>query len=225
MTKKEYRPLQFREAQVSLFFEGPLHATTPATPAGIKFMLARTPPTGELEARVAAGERIMGIPELEDRVLAEVNASEGEEEQRAVFRRDEKARPFLHHNFVKGHLRDAAQAIGRAVTFWGFQRFVSETLFVRPERIYLPDGTEVKEEVWPTHFDIYRMGRVSAFCRAEFVAGVRVAFTVRVTDDSRWTQRVLEDLFLYGSQKGMGGGRGRGLGMYTYELGPLTHSA
>lgn len=212
--------LQYWKVAVEIHTPGQLHATSPQNPQGIEYMLKRQPSQGVLEARVAAGEPITPMEELTEQVETEVGAEVGA--PAAVFRRDEEDRPFIHPNFVKGHLREASSALSRVVNFWGFQDFINKTLFVRPERIYFTNNPEVQKERWPTHFDIYRMGRVSSFREAEYVADSRVAFSLFLVNDPRWTAALLNQLFQYGSLRGWGGGRGRSLGQYEFTLSEWT---
>ena len=222
--------LYFHKVDVEMRVTGPLHATSPQNPEGVAYMLGKQPKAAMLAARRAAGEPIAEMDVLAAQVLAETGAEEGKEAM-AVFRRnpqDPDKRPFVHENFIIGHLRDAGEAIAREKQIWGLQAFVSRTLYVRPKAIYLgkPDGgsgyfigSEVLIEVWPTHFDIYRMGRVSSFRRAEYVESPILHFSVLMTPDPKWTPDLLEDLFFQGSMRGLGGGRGRRMGNYTFTLG------
>ena len=183
-------------------------------------MVDRMPSEAVLAAREAAGEPITPVDKLTEEVLEQVGATGPEAEelpQRAVFRRDEKG-AFLHDNFIKGHIRDCGDALSRALSFWGLQTFINKTLFVRPERTYL-EG-EVKVDRWPTHFDIYRKGRVSSFREAEFVESPTLRFNIFLLSDPRWKPSLLQALFDYGAGHGMGGGRGRGMGRYTHTLTP-----
>ena len=234
------RRLYFHKAEVEIRVVGPLHATSPQNPEGVAYMLKHRPTPATVAARQAAGAPIIPMNDLATQVLAETGAEEGKEAM-AVFRRhpkDPDKRPFVHENFIIGHLRDAGEAIAREKGIWGLHSFISRTLFVRPKAIYLgkpddqgqegPDGqpwpahyvgSEVLVEEWPTHFDIYRMGRVSSFRRAEFVESPILCFSVLMTPDPKWTPDLLEDLFFQGSMRGLGGGRGRRMGNYTFTLG------
>ena len=221
MPKKEAGQLMFWQVTVTIDVLGPLHATSPQNPEGVGYMLAHQPTEAELEARRAAGEAIIPLSELEEEVSQAV-AAEAAAPQRSVFRRLEDGRPYIHHNFFKGHLRDSAEGITRAVNFWGLHQFVTRTLFVRPDKTFLPEGCPIEVEKWPTHFDLYRKGRVSSFREAEWVDSPRLSFRVALVNDPRWTRKLLEELFQFGSLHGLGGGRGRGMGQYRYELGEMV---
>ena len=236
MPRKKVDPggrLYFHKAEVEMRVTGPLHATSPQNPEGVAYMLKHQPTPATLDARQAAGAPIIPMNELATQVLTETGAEEGKEAM-AVFRRnpqDPGKRPFIHENFIIGHLRDAGEAIAREKGIWGLHSFISRTLFIRPKAIYLGKpgyaGTsqpvyadsEVLVEEWPTHFDIYRMGRVSSFRRAEFVESPILRFSILMTPDPKWTPDLLEDLFFQGSMRGLGGGRGRRMGNYTFTLG------
>ena len=215
------KELFFHRVPVEIKVNGPLHATSPQNPGGVGHMLARQPAPTILRARQDAGEPVILLPDLAEQVMEEVDVEE--RSQCAVFRRDPEGRPFLHPNYIKGHLRDAGDALSKLLGFWGLQTFINKTLFVSPERIYL-DG-EVKVERWPTHFDIYRRGRVSSFREAEYVDDPTVHFTVFLLGDPRWEHKLLQHLFEYGSVRGMGGGRGRYMGQYAFTLGEWTKAS
>jgi len=219
MPKKEVTyEVKFWRVAVEMVIKGPLHATSPQNPQGVGYMMGRMPSEAVLEARKAAGETITPVDKLTEEVLEQVGATGPEAEelpQMAVFRRDEKG-VFLHDNFILGHIRGCGDALSRSLNFWGLQTFINKTLSVRPERIYL-DG-EVKVERWPTHFDIYRKGRVSSFREAEFVESPTLHFNIFLLQDPRWKASLLKALFDYGAGHGIGGGRARGMGRYSYTL-------
>ena len=219
MPKREVTyEVKFWRVAVEMVIKGPLHATSPQNPQGVGYMMDRMPSEAVLEARKAAGETITPVDKLTEEVLEQVGATGPEAEelpQMAVFRRDEKG-VFLHDNFILGHIRGCGDALSRSLNFWGLQTFINKTLSVRPERIYL-EG-EVKVERWPTHFDIYRKGRVSSFREAEFVESPTLHFNIFLLQDPRWKASLLKALFDYGAGHGIGGGRARGMGRYSYTL-------
>jgi len=223
---KEIKELKFTRYPVTLTMRGPLHATTASNPESIAYQLRNQPSEPDLAARLAAGEPIKPMDELKAQVEQEAGAAEPPPEPMAVFRRDEQQHPFIHDNFVRGHLRDCGEALSRALGIWGLQQLITRTVFVRPERIYLPAGCKVEVETWPAHSDVYKMGRISSIRRAEFALGVELQFRLYVVNDPRWAGKggrsILGSILNYGAIHGIGGGRGRGMGRYTFELGEAT---
>jgi len=220
---KEVKDLKFTRYPVTLTMHGPLHATTASNPESIAYQLRNQPSEPDLAARLAAGEPLKPMDALQKQVEQEAGAAEPPPEPMAVFRRDDLKRPFIHDNFIRGHLRDAGEALSRALGVWGLQQLITRTVFVRPERIYLPVGCTVEVETWPAHSDVYRMGRISSIRRAEFALGVTLEFRLYVVNDPRWAgangRKILTSVLQYGAIHGIGGGRGRGMGRYTFMLG------
>lgn len=197
---------------------GRLHATTSSSIVGLGYQVkARTPYAGELAAREAAGEELVDPEAIKTAVAEEVDA-ESDGATRAVWRRDEDGRPFVHSNYIKGHLRDAAEAVQRVVKFFALQSFLTKTLFVSPYKIYLPEDAEVGLDSWPTHFEIYRRGRVSAFREAEYCEGPVLKYSLIILRDPRWNPDLLESIYTQGSMMGKGGGRRLDGGKYDFEL-------
>jgi hypothetical protein len=198
---------------------GRLHATTASSIEGIGYQVdARTPYVGELAAREAAGEELMSPEAIKTAVAEEVDAESSDGTTRAVWRRDEDGRPFVHSNYIKGHLRDAAKAIQRVVKFYALQSFLTDTLFVSPYKIYLPEDAEVGLDWWPTHFDIYRKGRVSAIREVEYCASPVLKYSIIILRDPRWNPDLLEAIYTHGSMLGKGGSRKLNKGKYEFEL-------
>lgn len=242
--KREVKRLSFARYEIDIQMLGPLHATSPSSGVGIDYMLARTPSNPVLAARRAVGETITPIDELTVQVSREVGLLPYPEEEKpdtagdsdgqtakleetpsitpqtsqSVFRRDSNGIPFIHPNFIKGSLREAADALGRALGIWAFQSLVNKSVFIRPEHIYLNGNPGVEVETWPTHFDIPRMGRLSGFRQAETVDNAAFSFRVYTTNDPLWTPNLVMDLFSYGAVRGLGGGRGRSMGQYTFTI-------
>ncbi len=220
--KRETKRLRFYRVPVTLRIDGRLHATTPGDPTGIAYMLAKMPTEAQkTRIEAAQGNPLTPVSELAPMITEEV--AHAEQQQKAVFRRDLENRPFVHENYIMGHMRDAAETLSRAVNIWGLKQFVGQTMFIRPRRVLLVDTAgkllEPREETWPTHFEVYRIGRLASFRRAEYVEDPVLSFSVYLVADPRWTPSVLEDLFVYGAQRGIGGGRGRRMGGYEFELG------
>lgn len=223
MPKKEVSTISYHLVHVKETTLGRLHATTPINLASQEYMLKRTPSEAQLAARREAGEPIIPIEDLAEGVRGETTpAAEEGKIQMAVWRRDKNGHPYVHSNFIKGHLRDAAGTTGRAVNFWDLKGFLTGTLFVTPYRIYLPEGTAIGEDEWPTHFEIYRMGRVSAFRRAEYAESPTLTYDLIILADPRWKRGLLLAIYTQGSIMGKGGSRRLESGKYTFEIGDFV---
>ena len=222
MAKTEFKTLRYIRVPLTVQVDGKLHATSPNTPPGQEYMLGHTPSPTQLAARRLAGELIVPLADLAAAVADEIPEKEEEPTQQlSVFRRDEAGRPFLHANFIKGHLRDAAETVGRMVGFWGLKGFVTTTLWISPYRTMLDGPVGIDE--WPTHFDLYRKGRVSGFRRAEYVESPKLELGLVLLGDSRWNSELLTAVLFQGSMMGMGGGRRLEGGKYTFSLGDFEH--
>ena len=220
MAKSEIKTLRYHKASLVIQVDGRLHATSPSTPTGQEYMLAHTPSPTALEARRLNGEPIVPLDQLAVAVAIEIPEEEPVQ-QTSVFRRDGDGRPFLHSNFIKGHLRDAAENVGRMVGFWGLKGFVTSTLWISPYQTMLAGPVTVEQ--WPTHFDLYRKGRVSGFRRSEYVESPRLELDLVLLADSRWNSELLTAVLFQGSMMGMGGGRRLEGGKYTFALGDFEH--
>lgn len=201
--------LEFYRVPVRFKILGKLHATPIPTR---EILEKKMPPEAQIEAREAAGEVIYPVEELE----AEVREAVG----LAVFRRDENGRIYIPAHWVKGHLKDAGEALSRPLNFWGLKDFIGRTLFATPRRIYLqPENLEVKKESWATYFEIPRLGRRTGIKEAEYVEDPEFYCALYLLADPRWNIPLLLSLLDYGSIRGFGGGRSLDLGKYRYEAG------
>ena len=219
----------FHCVEVHMWMQGLLHATSPSTTSGINYALAKNEPSPTvLAARREAGEPIIPTEELAGQIAEEVGAVEAKNGP-AVFHKDKDGVPFLHRNFLKGHMRACGDASSRMLGFYALQDFINRTLFIGPDRTYLYSvegklytGKDVKIEEWPTHFDVYRVGRLSGFRQAEILEDPQFSFRLYLLADPRWSSELVKALLDYGTVRGIGGGRGRHQGQYRFTLGEIT---
>lgn len=222
VTKKRKEPgaLSFYKVPVTIKVDGPLYASSPTTTGGIEAALKRNMPSeAQVAFRESVGEEIRPIEELAKEVKEAI--PEGERVPSTVFRRDSEDRPYLHNNYLKGHLRECAETLSRTLNFWGLKDFVTRTVFVTPRRLFL----EGEIKALTTYFapDV-RLStgvtvRQATEKTEEFVESPVLTWTLYLVGDPRWNRGLLEQLLIYGSARGLGPGRGRGESQYEFELG------
>lgn len=220
MPKKELQPLFFHEVPVTIKVHGPLYASSPTTMGGIVAALDRNKPTeSQKDYREAVGEEVKSQEELAKEIQDAV--PEGEPKPSTVFRRDKDGAAYLHANYFKGHLRECGESLSKALDFWGLQGFVTKTVFVKPDALYL--AGEIKE--FTTYFAPWVRQKTGVWIRQatekveEFVESPVLRWMLYLVGDPRWDRNVLEQMLVYGSVRGLGPGRGRCESQYEFDLG------
>lgn len=223
MPQKERQPLFFHEVRVTIKVHGPLYASSPTTMGGIVAALKRNKPTeGQKEYREAVGEEIKSQEELAKEIKDAVPEGEpGKPKPSTVFRRDKAGQPYLHANYFKGHLRECGESLSRTIDFWGLQGFVTKTVFVKPDALYL--AGDIKELTTFFAPDVRLSSGVTVRQATEkveeFVESPVLKWVLYLVGDPRWDRNILEEMLRYGSVRGIGPGRGRCESQYEFDLG------
>lgn len=114
-----------------------------------------------------------------------------------------------------------AKGSPKAMSYAGLKSKCAEKVFVEEDKIYLrgPNGiiqqSELASEDRPIHVDTAQ-GPRTALKRVDFApAGTRIQFTLRVLNDGQFDRKMLEYLFEYLTQGGIGANRSQGSGRFT----------
>lgn len=197
---------------------GYLYASSPTSTGGIEKAIEKNMPSdAQLEARRNLGEEIHTLQSIKEEMSqsAEVAAGQAEETGEVlmpstVWRRDDQGQPFIHNNYLKGHLRECGDNISRTIGFWHLQDFISRTLFITPAKLYI-DG---KIETITIKFapEVTRTGGVKVrqptIKTSEAVWQPTLNWVLYLLGDPRWSRQLLVNMLIYGSQRGIGPGRG-----------------
>jgi len=171
-----------------------------------------------LKAREGKGDKPVPFDEWAEQIAEEVKASPEEEEVAVGFKRDEHGLYYEDRN-IKAHLKDLAGTMNKFFGIRNLKSIVASHLFVEPPRIYVdkkePDGYEIK----PIRVMV-PSGPRSAIKKIDYVLRPTLRFKLKILDDGvikDW-KSILEKLFEYGSEHGLGQERSEGWGRYEFEL-------
>lgn len=216
---REQKELSFHRTEVTIQIQGNLFASSPTTTAGIEVMLEKNKPTEtQLQAREALGVEHL---KTQEELTADIVAATPVEEKgpSTVFRRDGE-RPYVHSNYLKGHLRECAEVLSRIAGIWALKDLVTRTVFVCPEKIFL-EG-EVKRLTTFVTFKVRLATGVTVDQAtektAEYVENPELAWVLYIAGDPRWNELIFEQMLTFGAMRGLGPGRGVDTSKYQFTM-------
>lgn len=221
--KRELERISFYRVPLVIRVWDNLYGSSPMSARGIVAALNRNMPTeAQVVAREAVGEEIRPLEEVEREMkVAAMIAAEEEKGATTIFRRDKQG-PYVHSNYPKGHLRECAENISRTVNFWGFQAFVTKTVWVAPQKTYVEDVKTITTYFAPeVRLSTGVTVRQPTEKIAEYVESPTLKWVLYLLADPRWSRDLLEDMMIYGSMRGIGPGRGLDESKYDFDLGEL----
>lgn len=203
----------WKKYEVELHFTTPFASSTPKNPKDIGAMLiARAPSESELKRRTEAGEAITPIAELAEQVAEEVEAGEEVERGYATFKRDETGL-YYEARCVRAHIKDCSNQLQGLLGIKALKSKVANRVYVEPAKIYLgkqePDGSETRIVHAMT-----MKGPRSSFKTIDYVDKPVLKFHLKVLDDGVIDRDILEAIFEYGAEHGMGQERSQDWGKY-----------
>lgn len=191
--------------EVELEFTSPFASSAPKNPKDIKVML---------EARMPAKppEDAVPLDELSEQVAEEVEADQEVERGYATFKKDDVGL-YYEARCVRAHLKDCANQLQGFLGVKALKSKLANRVYVEPAKIYLdkiePDGSETRI--------IHAMtmkGPRSSLKTIDYVNGAKLKFTLKVLDDKVIDREILENIFKYGGNHGMGQERSQDWGKY-----------
>ncbi len=203
----------WKKYEVELRFTAPFASSTPKNPKDIEAMLiARSPSEPGLKKRIEAGEQVTPIPELAEQVAEEVEASKEVERGYATFKKDDKGL-YYEARCVRAHIKDCANIIQGFQGITALKSKVANRVYVEPAKIYLekqePDGNETRIVHAMT-----MKGPRSSLKTIDYVQEPTLKFILKVLDDGVIDRDILEAIFEYGGEHGMGQERSQDWGKY-----------
>jgi len=199
------RITMWKKYEIELQFTTPFASSTPKNPKDIEAML---------EARMPAKppEGATPLPELAEQVAEEVGATEAVERGYATFKQDENGL-YYEARCVRAHIKDCASQLQGLLGIKAFKSKVANRVYVEPAKIYLgksePDGNEIRIVHAMT-----MKGPRSSLKTIDYVDKPVLKFTLKVMDDGVIGQGILEAIFEYGGEHGMGQERSQDWGKY-----------
>lgn len=198
---------------VELRFTTPFASSTPKHPKDIEAMLiARSPSEKEINRRMEAGEVITGIPELIEQVEEEVEATLEAERGYATFKKDGNGL-YYEARCVRGHIKDCSNQLQKLLEIKALKAKVANHVYVLPAKIYLgkaePDGNETR-----IIHAMTKKGPRSSLKTIDYVNTPVVKFQLKVLEDGVIDKEILEAIFEYGGEHGMGQERSQDWGKY-----------
>ncbi|MBA7532647.1 hypothetical protein ES705_24876 [subsurface metagenome] len=203
----------WKRYEVELKFTTQFASSTPKNPKDIEAMLlARAPSDSALRRRIEEGEQITPLPELAEQVGEEVEATQEVERGYATFKRDEKGL-YYEARCVRAHIKDCANVLQKLLSITALKSKVANRVYVEPAKIYLdksePDGNETRIVHAMT-----MKGPRSSLKTIDYVDKPVLKFTLKLMDDDVVDRDILEAIFEYGGEHGMGQERSQDWGKY-----------
>ncbi|MBA7663018.1 hypothetical protein ES703_71051 [subsurface metagenome] len=204
----------WKKYEVELQFTTQFASSTPKNPKDIEAMLIARAPSKPPEDPTP-------LPELAEQVAEEVGATEEVERGYATFKQDEKGL-YYEARCVRAHIKDCANVLQTLLGIKALKSKVANRVYVEPAKIYLdksePDGKETRIVHAMT-----MKGPRSSLKTIDFVDTPVLKFTLKVMDDGVINKDILEAIFEYGSEHGMGQERSQDWG--KYKLGKLQEAS
>ena len=195
----------WKKYNVKLHFTTPFASSTPKNPKDIEAMLIARAPSKPPENPIP-------LPELAEQVAEEVEAGEEVERGYATFKRDENGL-YYEARCVRAHIKDCANQLQGLLGIKALKSKVANRVYVEPDKIYLdksePDGSETRIVHAMT-----MKGPRSSLKTIDFVDKPVLKFTLKVMDDGVIDRDILEAIFEYGGEHGMGQERSQDWGKY-----------
>lgn len=203
----------WKKYEVELRFTTPFASSTPKNPKDVEAMLlARAPSDSQLKHRMEKGEKVTSLLELAEQVKEEVEASEEVERGYATFKRDEDGL-YYEARCIRAHIKDCANILQGMLGIKALKAKVANRVYVEPAKIYLdkkePDGSETRI--------IHAMtmkGPRSSLKTIDYVDKPVLKFQLKVLSDGVIDRKILESIFEYGAEHGMGQERSQDWGKY-----------
>jgi len=200
----------WKKYEVELNFTTPFASSTPKNPLDIEAMLKAKMPS-------KPPQNAMPLDQLAEQVGEEVEATEEVERGYATFKRDENGL-YYEARCIRAHIKDCANQLQRLLNIKALKAKVANRVYVEPAKIYLsksePDGSETRI--------IHAMtmkGPRSSLKTIDYVEKPVLKFNLKVMDDGVIDKDILEAIFEYGGEHGMGQERSQDWG--KYELAKL----
>lgn len=191
--------------EVELKFTTPFASSTPKNPKDIAAML-------EVRMPAKPPEDATPLPELAEQVGEEVGAAEEVERGYATFKRDDNGL-YYEARCVRAHIKDCANQLQGLLGIKALKAKVANRVYVEPAKIHLaksePDGNETRI--------IHAMtmkGPRSSLKTIDYVDKPVLKFALKVLDDGVIDREILEAIFKYGGEHGMGQERSQDWGKY-----------
>lgn len=195
----------WKRYEVELKFTTPFASSTPKNPKDIEAMLLARAPSKPPEDPTP-------LPELAEKVAEEVEAGEEVERGYATFKRDDEGL-YYEARCVRAHIKDCALQLQGLLGIKAFKSKVANRVYVEPTKIYLdksePDGNETRIVHAMT-----MKGPRSSLKTIDYVDKPTLKFRLKVLDDDVIDRDILEDIFEYGGEHGMGQERSQDWGKY-----------
>ena len=205
---------------------GYLYASSPTSTGGIEKAVEKNKPSdAQLEARRKLGEQIHPLESIKEEMAqsAEVAAGQAEEAGEVlmpstVWRRDEQGRPYIHNNYLKGHLRECGDTIAATVGVWHLQDLISRTVFITPARLYIDDEKiKILEIRFTPEVTLKGGARIKqpTIKTSEAIWQPTLNWVLYILGGTKLSRELLNAMLIHGSMRGIGPGRGTSDTPYT----------
>lgn len=195
----------WKRYEVELHFATPFASSTPKNPLDIDAMLKARMPS-------KPPENPTPLPELAEQVKEEVRAEEEVERGYATFKQDDNGL-YYEARCVRAHIKDCAYQLQDLLGIKALKAKVANKVYVGPAKIYLdknePDGNETRIVHAMT-----MKGPRSSLKTIDFVDKPTLEFRLKVLEDGVIDRDILEAIFEYGGEHGMGQERSQDWGKY-----------
>ena len=174
-------------------------------------MLGTVPKNKEIYADFVATKNPAGIDNEEVQTIEEI-----EEKGWTGFHSDEQGL-FVYDYFIKGFLKNAGNVLKDELKIKALRSKISDFLFVKPRKIYI--GQRVDGVLERPLRGQTAQGQRVTLVRSDFIKeGTKITFQLKLLPHKELTWEVIDSLWLYGEDQGLGQFRGGGYGRFKTVL-------
>lgn len=170
-------------------------------------MLGTVPKNKEIYADFIATKNPAGIDNEEVQTIEEI-----EEKGWTGFHSDEQGL-FVYDYFIKGFLKNAGNVLKEELKIKALRSKISDFLFVKPRKIYI--GQKVDGILERPLRGQTAQGQRVTLVRSDFIKeGTKITFQLKLLPHKELTWEVIDSLWAYGEDQGLGQFRGGGYGRF-----------
>lgn len=205
---------------VELSFVSRFANSAPKHPKDILAMLeSRTATDAHLrKMREEGEEEVIPIEQMAEELGLAVDASTDADRGHATFLRDDNGL-YYEARCVRAHIKDCANQLQTLLDIKALKAKVSNRVYVRPAKLILNREAIDGEELRIIHA-MTPKGPRSSLKTVDFLENAKLSFSLKVLNDGVVDEKLINHIFEYGCEHGMGQERSQDWGRYEYKVTP-----